>query len=382
MNTQTIKYVGFYDTKSYEYENRYSCLAATNKMDYIAKAIISSGRKVEIISPSWTDNKQGYYPKRKVNLSNNISLTCSLTFGSRIKLLRGMRVLWSWIWLFWYLIQNTKKNESVIVYHSMIIMRPIMLAKKIKKFKLVLEVEEIYQDVIKFPERTKRDEYKFFKMADKYIFPTELLNKKLNIVNKPYSIIYGTYQVEEEQKLKFEDNKIHVVYAGTFDPRKGGGIAAAAAAEYLPQNYHVHIIGFGSSKNTKLLLDKIEQVSKISDATLTYDGLLKGTEYIEFLQKCDIGLSTQIPDGTYNETSFPSKILSYMANGLRVVSVRIKAIEMSAIGNAVYYYEEQTPKATADSIMAIDINDPYDSIALIKKLDKEFIYNIKKLLEM
>ncbi len=381
MNTQTIKYIGFYDTKSYEHENRYSCLAATNKMDYIAKAIVASGKKVEIISPSWTESKQGYYPKRIVDLSNNISLTCCLTFGSRIKILRGMRVLWSWIWLFWYLIKNIKKNESVIVYHSMIIMRPIMLAKKIKKFKLVLEVEEIYQDVVEFPERTKRDEYKFFKMADKYIFPTELLNKKLNIVNKPYTIIYGTYQVEEEQKLKFDDNKVHVVYAGTFDPRKGGGIAAAVA-ECLPQNYHVHIIGFGSSENKKLLLDKIEQVSKVSDATLTYNGLLKGTEYIEFLQKCDIGLSTQIPNATFNETSFPSKILSYMANGLRVVSVRIKSIETSAIGNAVYYYDEQSPKAIADSIMAIDINDPYDSIELIKKLDKEFVYNIKKLLEM
>ena len=96
---------------------------------------------------------------------------------------------------------------------------------------------------------------------------------------------------------------------------------------------------------------------------------------------CDIGLSTQILDGKYNETSFPSKILSYMANGLRVVSVRIKAIEMSAIGNQVYYYDEQNPKSIANAIMTIDINLPYDSIALIKKMDKEFTQNIKELLE-
>lgn len=382
MSTKTIKYIGFYDAKLYEYENRCSCLAATNKMDYIAKALTSSENEVEIISPSWTENIQGYYPRRTVNLSNNIKLKCCSTFGSMIKLLRAIRVLWSWIWLVFYLIKNTEKDETVIVYHSMMIMSPIMLAKKLKKFKLILEIEEVYQDVVEFSKRMKHNEYKFFSMADKYIFPTELLNEKLNISNKPYTIIYGTYQIEEEKKLKFVDDKIHVVYAGTFDPRKGGGIAAAAAAEFLPENYHLHIIGFGSSEDTKLLLDKIEEISKISDSTLTYDGLLKGGEYIEFLQKCDIGLSTQIPGASYNETSFPSKILSYMANGLRVVSIRIKVIEISAIGNTVYYYDKQNPKAIAEAIIAIDINDDYNSKKIIKQLNEEFVKDIKQLLEV
>lgn len=381
MHNIKIKYIGFYDSNIYIHENRNTFLPATNKMDYIAEAIVASGKEVEIVSLSWTANKKGYYPSRTTILSDGITLTCGSTFGANKRLLRYFRILWSWIWLFWYLIKNTHKDEAVIVYHSMMIMSPIMLAKKVKKFKLVLEVEEIYQDVVEFSRRMKHTEYKFFEMADKYIYPTELLNTKINRTNKPYSIIYGTYHVEENKKNRFEDNKIHVVYAGTFDPRKGGTLAAATA-EYLSKSYHVHIIGFGSNEDTKLLIDKIDQVAKKTDATITYDGLLKGEEYIEFLQRCDIGLSTQIPESTYNETSFPSKILSYMANGLRVVSVRIKAIEISAIGNAVYYYEEQTPKAIAEAIKAIELNKAYDSIELIKKLDKDFIQVIKELMEI
>lgn len=381
LKENTIRYIGFYDTKLYENENRCSFLAATNKMDYIAKSIVNSGKKVEIVSPSWTDNKQGYYPKRKVTLSNNVTLTCCPTFGSKIKLLRSMRILLSWVWLFMYLIRNTNEKDEVIVYHSMFIMDTVMLAKKVKKFKLILEVEEIYQDVVEFSKRMKRNEYKFFNMADKYIFPTELLNKKLNVLNKPYSLIYGTYQVKEEQKIKVQDTKIHVVYAGTFDPRKGGALAAVEVAEYLPKNYHIHIIGFGSKEDTESLMNKIKQVSKISAGTLTYDGLLKGKDYIEFLKKCDIGLSTQNPHAKFNDTSFPSKILSYMANGLRVVSARIKVVEISPVGHMVYYYNVQSPKAIAEAIMRVDMNDLYDSIKMIRELDKEFICNIKELLE-
>jgi hypothetical protein len=130
-----------------------------------------------------------------------------------------------------------------------------------------------------------------------------------------------------------------------------------------------------------MLLKKIDEISKTTKATITYDGLLRGEDYIQFLQKCHIGLSTQNPDAEFNDTSFPSKILSYMANGLRVVSVRIKAIEISAIGNEVYYYDEQNPKDIAQAIMSIDFNEPYNSREIIKKLDAKFSKEIKDLLK-
>jgi hypothetical protein len=61
---------------------------------------------------------------------------------------------------------------------------------------------------------------------------------------------------------------------------------------------------------------------------------------------------------------------------------KIKAVEMSAIGNAVYYYDEQTPEEITKSIISININVSYDSKKLlIKKLNEEFVHNIKELLE-
>jgi hypothetical protein len=114
---------------------------------------------------------------------------------------------------------------------------------------------------------------------------------------------------------------------------------------------------------------------------LTYDGLKSGEEYICFLQKCQIGLCTQIPDAKYTETSFPSKILVYMANGLRVLSPRIKAVEESSVGDLIYYYENQTSECIANSIKEIDFSQPYDSRTRLQQLDKQFAFDLQNLLK-
>ena len=37
-----------------------------------------------------------------------------------------------------------------------------------------------------------------------------------------------------------------MLYAGTFDVNKGGADMAVMSGEYLSENFHLHIIGFGS----------------------------------------------------------------------------------------------------------------------------------------
>ena len=373
-----IKYIGYYDVDENFAENRSHSLAATNKMDYICKALNKIGYKVLIVSPSRTRSRR-FYKGKTIRINDDTALKLFPTFPWGNKFQKAFSLIVGDLILFWYLITKIKRNESILVYHSIGLRSVVRYAKKIKGFKVILEVEEIYQDVITYSKHTQRSEYKAFAGADKYIFAMELLNEKLNPKNKPRVVIYGPYQVEEERKCKFNDGKIHVVYAGTFNSTKGGAAAAAAAA-HLPQNYYIHIIGFGNKDETKSIQQLIFEIAKMAECTITYDGLLTGEEYIRFLQSCDIGLSTQILDASYNNTSFPSKILSYMANGLRVVSVRIKAIEISAIGDVIYYYEEQTPEAIAKAIMSIDINQPYNSTELIKRLDEEFVNNIQSLL--
>lgn len=372
-----MKYLCYYD-KNFD-EGRNFVLAATNKIDYISGAIKSEGVDVEIVSASTTSSK-GCFKKRTEILEN----------GVKLKLFRAnkwgnvFQKIWATIYfklaIFFYLLFNVKKGEKIIVYHSLAYMNQVKLAKAIKKFNLILEVEEIYGDVTELRKIVNK-ELDFFKNADAYIFPTELLNSKINVKNKPYVIIHGTYNVEKQITNKFNDDKIHCVYAGTFDVRKGGALFAIKSAEFLSEKYHLHVLGFGNNEDTKAVKNTIEAVNKLGNCTVTFDGLKSGEEYIKFIQSCHIGLSTQNPNAKFNDTSFPSKVLSYMANGLRVVSIKIKALETSAVNALIYYYSEDKPNEIAKAIQSINVLDNYDSSAKISELDKQFKQDIKKIIE-
>lgn len=98
------------------------------------------------------------------------------------------------------------------------------------------------------------------------------------------------------------------------------------------------------------------------------------------LQMCDIGLSTQIPEAEYNNTSFPSKVLSYMSNGLQVISARIPAIEASPVGRYIHYYDEQTPEKIAEGIQRINLRECKDTRSVIRKLNADFCEHLGKVL--
>ena len=304
-----------------------------------------------------------------IKKDNKRSVRYFSTFGFGSKVLNYLKRKYSLFQLKKYLLKNVNDGDVIIVYHSCSFYKMIKSLKRKKKVTIILEVEEIYGNVVK--NKQSKNEYKIFDLVDKFIFITDLLKDKINKDNKEYCISHGTYKVEEKINSK-KDNKIHIVYSGIIDKLKKGAFMACEISNYLSDKYVVHIIGFGKDSDIKELKDMIEESNKKNKCKIVFDGLKMGSEFVEYIQKCDIGLSTQDPAAEYNATSFPSKILSYMANGLRVVSIKIPAIETSKVGKCIYYYEKNDPCEIANTIMKIKTNDNYDSRVIISKLDKEF----------
>jgi len=375
-----IKYICFYDLPASRHK-RVSSIAAVNKIDYISDVINRAGFNVHIVSPSWyNDNAQdaGYQPQTTVQINTYKRVTFGPSFGTKSKFIRNIKIIYSLLWLIYWLIKNTKRNEKILAYHTPWLAIPIIISKKIKRFKLILEVEEIYSDVnvtIPFFEGLEK---KLLYEADAYIFSTELLYERINKKNRPYIIIYGVYKVYPKMAKPLDDGKIHLLYAGIIDSQKGGAFNAVECTRFLTEKYVLHISGFGETEKIKKLILKLNSTNLCK---IYFDGIKYGEDFIKYCQSKHIGLNTQKSNGKYVNSSFPSKILTYLGLGLLVISCPIECVKKSLINDFVIYYEEDTPESIAKTIMSVNLSSEFDNTGILGELDKKCVDEMKNILK-
>lgn len=368
-----IYYLIHFDNKT----NRNVTPSAITKGKYVASALASCSSEVEIVSlayPTKDSQDEVYY-----QVSENV--ICRLFKGkySNNRIIRYLNHKLYDKKIRKYLKQNVKKDDIIVVYHSLANMKLVKYIKKNITDKIVYEVEEIYGDVIN-DEKTKTKELKAFKNASSYIFSNDYLNSIINTKQLPYVTCYGTYEIPTLYKEAFNDNLIHCLYAGTLAQNKGA-LNAINVAKYLPNNYLIHILGFGSEKDIADIKNAVNEVNNSYGTTkVIYEGLKLNEEYLKFIQKCQIGLCTQNIDAAFNTTSFPSKILSYMSNGLEVVGVNIAAIKNSKVGQYIQFYNVPDEKEIANAILNINLNNKTNNVDVVKELDKEFKEDLKDML--
>lgn len=368
-----IYYLIHFDNKT----NRNVTPSAITKGKYVASALASCSSEVEIVSlayPTKDSQDEVYY-----QVSENV--ICHL-FKGKYSNNRIIRYIDHKLYdkkIRKYLKQNVKKEDIIVVYHSLANMKLVKYIKKNVTDKIVYEVEEIYGDVIN-DEKAKIKELKAFKNASSYIFSNDYLNTIINTKQLPYVTCYGTYEIPTLYKESFNDNLIHCLYAGTLAQNKGA-LNAINVAKYLPNNYLIHILGFGSEKDIADIKNAVNEVNNSYGTTkVIYEGLKLNEEYLKFIQKCQIGLCTQNIDAAFNTTSFPSKILSYMSNGLEVVGVNIAAIKNSKVGQYIQFYNVPDEKEIANAILNINLNNKTNNVDVVKELDKEFKEDLKDML--
>lgn len=368
-------YLGYY-VDSIDAGKRHCSPAAISKMDYLRDVLIYHGYPVEIISLAPSRIPQHLKKEqRSLKDGGELVLFASLGYGNKIK--NRLNEYFIKVQAIIHLIKKIKRNDTVIVYHSLALITIVNIIRRIKKCDFIYDVGEMYHTVVM---KKEEREMAFLKTADAYIFSTEFLNRKLNESRKPYALMHGSYRVVPIAGSKlFDDNKIHCIYAGTFDIRKGV-LLAIHSASFLDSRYHIHILGFGTDKETENVRKLISDISLRTDCKISYEGVIHGEEYTRFLQSCQIGLSPQSPDAQFNEASFPSKVLSYLSNGLKVVSIRIPAIEQSNVGAFLFYYDRQTPEAFAMAIKEAARDMRSNGQVIVKKLDEEFKKKLDDLL--
>ena len=367
------------------YSNRNSGIgptspAAVNKLSYIIDSMIRCGKNVELLSLC-SISAEKKIKKHETFIGNQFVIkyqTCSPKKGVISKIVHK---IFDPLKVFFFLSKNIKKRETIYVYHCINYLRIIKHFIKSKELNLILEVEEVYGDVTS-NKKIINKERKIFDLANSFIFASELLDEKINVNKRPSSILYGPYTEKPFYNTSFNDNKIHCVYAGTFNETKGGADNAIKSALYLDGKYQMHILGFGNDKEKKRILTLIDEINKKTQCKVFFEGLLIKDDYDKFLQKCSVGLSTQNSVGAFNESSFPSKVLSFMANGLNVVTPKLQVLEESKISRFMNYYECNNPNDIAKVIKSLVIKDSLEEKECIKKLDELFIAELDRILKV
>lgn len=365
-------YIGYYATQDKSEVERVNSPAASNLMDYVA-SVISSRLKTTIISASWSTAGLGYYRARATKNCDNIKVLFPPSIGVGAVIFKLISILLAQVWLFAYLMLKAKKNTLVVVYHAPTLFWPVYLSKKLRSYKLVLQVCEIYSDVATQPIYKKIFEKKLIQIADRYVISTELLINHPLLKKKPYSVCSGVYRSQPAVSSPPNDGKIHVIYSGIIDSLKQGAMNAVSAAEYLDANYCLHIIGFGADEDILDLKQKIININALGKCTVIFSGMKSGASYVDYLQRCHIGLSTQSSGGNFNNSSFPAKIFSYFGNGLQVVSVNTLAISQSYISTQIKFYDIGNPRNIAEAIHTASVSlNSRSSFDLMKTLNLKF----------
>ncbi len=374
-----VYYLCFYADKEVEKQIVFYP-SVISKIDYVASRIKQTGREVVIvsISPSLMGKFNGY-TKRIDDKESHIYLK---SLVSKNLILNKLCFVIHNLLILMFLFKNVKKDDSVIVYHSLYNRLWVNLFKKLTSHNVILQIEDVFSELTSRNKKYKKNEWKTFKRMQNCICVNDIIFKDLEEVpNKMVS--YGSYELP--QKFEKNDNdKVRLVYAGVIEQERNAAFLAAKVMDFLPENYELHILGFGKEKDLTALKDLINSLNKKkSRDCITYHGRMQGDEYFKFLQSCDIALSTHMYDEsnmTSADYTFPSKVIVYLANNLRVVAQRLEVLEICAVSDCIWFYENPTPKNIADVIKNIDLQAEFNSRNRIADMDIEFLKDINSLL--
>ena len=375
-----IYYVGAYRTRNIEEREPQGSAAEDAKMAYIISVIKNLGKDVKVVSVL-ASLKHGFH-KRKVCKIDELETQVFLeSFDETRRGLSKIGVLQRLTALFFYLLFNARSSDIVLVYNTQLYSVPVRLAKWFKRFKMVLEVEEVFYMDDRNPADVKRKplEDALIHSADAYVMASALLAQHI-AEGKPYAIVYGGYTIPPKYAERPDDNKVHVVYAGGIDSLRRVDRAVRAFA-VLPEQYRFHILGFGATEDIVKLNKEINEINtKTGINKVEYVGCLSGKEYDEYLQKCHIGLNMQSIGASVEAVAFPSKISSYMSRGLDVVSGSLESILYSPLAEGITFYRDNSEQSIAKAILMCKRHTREEQIGLIEKAEKEFIEDFRKII--
>ena len=237
-------------------------------------------------------------------------------------------------------------DQIIVLYHSYLWIFLIPLLK-LTKAKIILQVNEIFYNAGSHKSYIyKALERKMFSIVDAFIISSKEVLPFINIspVNKKIiGEIPGPIIKPLLSSNPSSGNKTRLVYAGIIDSnnKRGAFISIDLAKKLDDSNYQIDIYGYGDNQSLNMLITEIKTNNKISRSKVNFHGSVPPKNLPNILKKYDIGLAIQDRRASFSESSFPSKILTYMSAGLSVIATPTSAVLSWDHKDLIYVYKDK-----------------------------------------
>jgi len=293
-----------------------TALATDNKIDYIRQLL-------RLSNVDFTDVAHGFVRRRGLygpRFGRRSAVMPCLRLISRDSL-SPISLLFEQQFLLAYLCAQLSRGDTLLVYHYPWLHPTLRAAKRIRGFRLLLQLEEIHhtnshKSALK-GELWRGMERGLIDLADGFVLSSRPMQEYLRQRGagaKPALVCHGNYglAVEEtsERRPRTPDQPFEIFFSGTLSQSKGAHEAIELAARLPSDCYRVFIAGYGTERDTAAL------VSRVAEARLdhlTYLGQLSRRAYLEHLASADLCLCCQYDRDEFARYSFPSKVIDYLA---------------------------------------------------------------------
>lgn len=376
MRTKRIIYIGNYDNGDYGHE-LLTQPSACSKIKYILSALIEAGYEVDYHSTAIAE-KGGFY-KSKTKCYSHYRIHYMSSFGRSNLVYKLLSTVLVNVQLL-LLLLKIPYDIPVLVYHAKGVSKLVSFVCAFnKKIKLYIELEEIYAVVRREKQKEFDRELNTINKAEGYIVVNDVIAELCKLKGKSISC-YGIYSYSNKLTRCINKDRINIVYAGGLDSDANNAIDVM---NYLPNNYHLYILGYGSQNQIEEIKRRIKCLNKEKETIVVeYLGSMNGSEYSAFLDKCDIGLSTRFVTPEESLYAFPSKIFVYLSHNLLTVSSPHKAMETSTVAGMIYFSKDNNASSVANTILkACNSHKEINYSLEIEKLHSDFVCKLKDFFE-
>lgn len=378
-----IYYVGYYDIPRDGQYLRSVSPAAVRKMDYVIRALCELGEDVTVVSPAIPSS-----PTVKSEMRSQVESVgahCDLVFAPTLPIrnarLQSINARFARLWLKYYLCRHVRKNDVVMLYHVPVLAPAITASLKKVGYKFILELEEIYAKVWKMSKTEQKSEETLISLCNgNAIVVSEALKEKVGFDHALVS--YGSYKVYSGpiHRTAPEDGKIRLVFSGGIEKTRGGAFIALDVIRKLPERYSLTISGSIDTNIKNEFIQMIQQINvEKGYQCVKYVGLLPQEQFDELLLNADIALNLQ-REGEYGGFLFPSKILTYLAYELPVVTTPGESVCKSSLKDILFITSDYKVETIIQTIEAVNFSKQSNYRQTLKEMDAEFKKALRELI--